>query len=257
MDLDELSLSPDGERRVTVTARALLLTRDLSVQISDEEVFHPVRGSERPRWDHDTIFGGLGLSTAQIESWRGGRALDVASGLGVAPTELSVLGVSMDCVDLEVGDDHPSFVAAAAHLRAQYGDALRQLRELSERGGPRYDLGDASALLDRLLAHADTIASRYPAVSGRREIGNATTLAGIDDDTYDATLCGWLMVHLEPDEERRAAESLLRVTKPGGTVHIRAGYGDDAAQRIRGWLGEVPILHAEGDLVVLRKAPRA
>jgi SAM-dependent methyltransferase len=181
--------------------------------------------------------------------------LDVASGLGLMGTELSALDVQVDCVDLEMGDGHPSFAKAAEHVRAHYANQLRRLRELADTGDPRYAIGDdLRRLLDRLIDRADEIAKTYPAVSGNRRVGDATTLAGFELASYDATTSGWLMVHLEPDDERRVIESMLRVTKPGGYVHVRAGYGGDAGDRARRWFGDaVSIDKALGDLVVLRR----
>jgi SAM-dependent methyltransferase len=261
MDLDELSRSPDGQRRVTVTARALLLTRDVAVQESREEIYHPERGHSLPYWDHDTTFGGLGLTTARIDSWKGRRVLDLASGLGLAATELSTLGALVDCVDLELGDDHPSFAKAAEHVKAHYAPALARLRTLSDGDDPRYQLPqDVAGLLARLMHHAKEITAQYPAVSGSRRLGNAVELADVDDASYDATLCGWLMVHLDPDDEQRALRSMLRVTKPGGHIHVRAGYGADAGDRIAHWFaselksGSVALLLAHDDLIVLQRS---
>ncbi|MBW2455290.1 MAG: hypothetical protein JRI68_12300 [Deltaproteobacteria bacterium] len=98
---------------------------------------------------------------------------------------------------------HPSLPEAADLVGARYRPELTRLRDLID-SSPRYGMTVGQrGLLDRLLARADDIAATYPQVSGERHRGEATTLAGFDDDRYDATLCGWLMVHLEPEDERR------------------------------------------------------
>jgi hypothetical protein len=231
-----------------------MLNRELRVQEGKEEVFVGGRHA-LPRWDYDTAYGGLGLSVSRIEGLVQRRVLDAASGLSILATELSILGVVADCVDIEIDDAHPSLQAAAAHVRERYSAELTRLCELVDSGAERYVMSvDERRLLARLVGHAPTVASRYPAVSGKRIRDDVTALSSIEDATYDAALCGWLMVHLEEADERRAIESLVRVTKPGGHVHVRAGYGGDAAERIRDWLGDrVAIERGEDDLVVMRR----
>lgn len=257
MDLDALSHSIDGERRITTTARGLMLVRDLHVQTSRETVYDPERGHVLPRWDDDTTFGGLGLTAADVQAWRRGRVLDVASGLGAAATELSLLGAEVDCVDLELGDGHPSFEEAAVHVRARYAEQMQKLQGLVATGDDRYAMDHATrALLDELVGLADAIAARYPGVTGRRHLADARGLSELADDHYDAVLCGWLMCHLEPEDERQVVAAMLRVTRPGGVVHVKAGYGGDAAERMVTWFGSgVTIERARGDLVVLRSQP--
>lgn len=250
LDLDALSRSPDGVRRVTVTARGLFLERHLRLQASEEEHFDPERGWELPRWSHDTAWGGLALDGATVRGWKGGRVLDVGSGLSVVATELTALGISVDTIDLEVDADHPSWPAVTQVVRARYASEMDRLRSLAGTG-PRYALpDDALAILDALRA-AD-VASHFPGLDGVRRRDDATTLAGVDDDAYDATLCGWLFVHLEPEAERAAIASMLRVTRPGGTVHLCAGYAATAAERVAGWFPAVTIVSARGSTVVLR-----
>ena len=257
MDTDDLSRSADGVRRVTVTARALLLTRDLSVQESESEIHHPERGFEVVPWHFDTAYGGLGLTCERIEAWRGGRVLDVASGLSIVGTELSELGIGVDCIDIELHDEHASFAKVADLVKTRYPAGLRHLRELSESGAARYALTAAErALLDTLIERADATVGRYPQVSGKRALGDATKLSALADATYDGVMCGWLMVHLEPEDERRAIESMIRVTKPGGAVHLCTGYGGDAAERIGAWLGSRAIIEdGRYDQVTLRAPP--
>jgi 2-polyprenyl-3-methyl-5-hydroxy-6-metoxy-1,4-benzoquinol methylase len=262
IDLDRLSLSPDGERRVTVTARGLFLTRAIAVQHDREAIYDVVhRVHAPPRWDHDTYLGGLALTAAQVEQYRRGRVLDVASGLALFATEMSALGAEVDCVDLELDDAHPSFAAAKEHVRARYATQLSFLACLAAHGpGERYRLDAATArLLDELSAAAALVVERYPAISGRRLRLDARDLAALDADRYDAVLSGWLMVHLEPDDERRVLESMARVVRPGGRLHVRAGYGADLAPRLRAWFPGLAIagkrfeLEATSeDLAVLR-----
>jgi SAM-dependent methyltransferase len=239
---------------VTVTARGLLLTRDLCVQQGEEEVYDAVVGGFRlPLWSHDTCLGGLGLDASTIAASKGARVLDVASGLAIFGTELSVLGAAVDCVDLEIDDAHPSFELVRTEVRSRYPEQLALLSRLAQDAtSERYAMNaDELALLDRLVADAASITDTYPALSGKRIQDDARTLDKLDDNTYDLVTCGWLMVHLEPDDERRTLESLLRVAKPGGRVHIRAGYGGQLADRIHAWKPDASIALAHDDLVVL------
>lgn len=261
IDFDLLSQSPDGERRVTVTARGLMLTRELSVQHDRDTHYDFELGRHAlPRWSHDTYFGGLGLSAEAIHEYRRGRVLDVGAGLAVFGTELSVLGATVDCLDLELDDAHPSFALTRQYLAARYARQLEFLRCLARHGGgERYALDDSALqLLDTLIGYSAEIVARYPAVSGRRLRGDARGLGG-EADEYDAVLSGWLMVHLEPDDERRVVTSMARVTRPGGRMHIRAGYGGDLAARLRSWFPDATIAgkrfeleSATEDLAVLR-----
>lgn len=243
-DLDQASVSTDGVRRVTVTMRGLFLTRDLCVQHDSEDSYDPETRQHRPRpWHHDTCIGGLGLDMATIATWRAGaRVLDVAAGLSVLGCELAALGVTVDAVDRELVPPHPSFELARANL-SSYETQLHFLRCLAKHAGSaRHALTEGELeLLEDLLERAATLADRYPSVSGERRADDATTLATCPTDAYDAALCGWLMVHLEPDEERRAIENLVRVTKTGGRVFIRAGYGGKAAKRLLEWFPALTI----------------
>lgn len=255
LDQDAHSRSRDGARRVTVTARGLFLTRDLQVQHADEEVYDAQLGSHRPpRWDHDTTLGGLGLDADTVSHIAGRRVLDVASGLAVFGTELSALGARVDCVDLELDEGHPSFALAGPILRARYAEQLAFLRCLARHSkNQRYAMTAAEAtLLDTLIGHAGAISEAYPAVSGTRHQDDATTLSCLDDGSYDRVTSGWLMLHLEPEDERRAIASMIRVARPGGHVHVRAGYGGSLAARIRGWFPSVTIVTDLDDLAVLQ-----
>jgi hypothetical protein len=259
IDLDRLSLSPDGERRVTVTARGLFLTRDIAVQ-HDPEPIYAAGVHALPRWDHDTYLGGLGLD---VRSLRGGRVLDVASGLALFATELSCLGAHVDCIDLELDAEHPSFAVAAAHVRARYAEQLAFLTCLARHSGnARYRMDTITiALLDELAA--EDVAARYPAISGKRRRADARDF--VVDDEYDLVACGWLFVHLAPEDERRVIERLALATRAGGRLHLRAGYGSELGPRLAQWFPGLEIasrrfalVNAAGDLaVLLRRADGA
>ncbi len=258
LDQDRLSRGDDGERRVTVTARGLFLTRDLLVQHDTEPSYDAERGGHHvPRWDHDTYLGGLALP-ADAALLASERILDVASGLALAPTELSVLGATVDCVDLEVDDAHRGFSLTRPRVVDRHAEQLELLRCLARHAEhPRYTMSEPLLhLLDTLLARSSAIASAYPRVSGARRRGDATTLDDIADGTYDRVMCGWLLVHLEPDDERRAVASLLRVTRLGGHVHVRAGYGGELRDRVRRELEGARALLARDDLLVLERTSR-
>lgn len=257
LDQDAQSRSRDGTRRVTVTARGLFLTRDLLVEHDEEEAYDARLGRHGARrWHHDTALGGLGLDAVLVSQIRGRRVLDVASGLAVFGTELSTLGADVDCVDLELDDAHPSFDLVRPILRSRYAEQLMFLRCLARHSeNARYAMSAAEAtLLDALVARARTVSETYPAVSGERRQGDATTLSELGDGVYDLVTSGWLMVHLEPDDERRAIASMIRVAKPGGQIHVRAGYGGSLADRVLGWFPGVTIIAAHDDLAVFQTA---
>lgn len=252
LDQDVQSRSRDGERRVTVTARGLFLTRDLAVQHAAEEVFDATDGHHLPTWRHDTALGGLGLAPTVLQQLTGRRVLDVASGLAIVGTELSALGATVDAVDLEIDDTHPSFGIVSQHAERTYRVQLELLQCLARHSSnPRYAMNDDElTLLDRLVALAPTIVDSYPTLSGTRIQDDATELGSVVD-RYDLVLCGWLMVHLEPHQEQRAISRMLALTKPGGRVHIRAGYGGDLRERVVSSHPNVSIIDARDDLVVL------
>jgi SAM-dependent methyltransferase len=241
LDLEAVGRRAETGEPVTVTARSLLLTRDVTVQVSDEPIYVPSeKGFRLPPFHVDTYLGGFALTAERITAWSDarGKVLDLASGLALFATEAAALGIAVDCADAELGaDDHPMFAAAQRAVRRDYADQLELLACLAEHGAnDRYRLDEpARTLLDRLLAARHDTAAAYPRPSGRRFREDATRLATVADDTYDAVLCGWLLVHLGEDDERRVIESAVRVTKPGGEVRVRAGTGDDLAARVRAW----------------------
>ena len=241
LDLEDVGKRQDTAEPVTVTARSLFLTRDVTVQVSDEPVYVPAERRFRlPDWHADTYLGGFTLSAGDLARWSAERArvLDLASGLALFATEAAALGFTVDCADAELGaDDHPMFAAAGRAVRRDYADQLELLRCLARHGaGERYRMDDpALVLLDRLLAARHETAAAYPRASGRRFRDDATRLATVDDDAYDAVVCGWLLVHLGEDDERRVVESAVRVTRPGGEARVRAGTGENLAARVQGW----------------------
>jgi SAM-dependent methyltransferase len=238
-ELERLRLSHEGER-LTVTARGLLLTRELRAETSTEQVFDPREGWGVPGWRHDTYLGGLALDADEILRLADARArlLDVGAGLAAFPTEASILGLMVDCSDLELGEAHEAFERVLPGVRKAYPRELASLRRLSAEGGQRYEMSERERdLLERLFAARDEIAAAYPMVSGRRFGDDARTLATVPNDSYDLVVSAWLMVHLVDDDERRAVAAMVRVTRPGGTVRIKAGYGDDAVARFNDWYG--------------------
>ncbi|MFO0616056.1 MAG: class I SAM-dependent methyltransferase [Polyangiaceae bacterium] len=242
---------------MTVTARGLFLDRRLRVQDSAETRYDVERQAHvAPSWDHDTAVGGLGLDADRIEGWSavGARVLDVASGLSVVPTELAALGVDVDAVDAEFDEGHPELARAASAVRSLYPAQMERLEQLL--GSPRYELSERHLrLFRRSLERRLEVARAYPGGPKRRLLVDATDLAPISDGSYDVVLCGWLFVHLDESSQARATQSLLRVTRPGGEVRIKAGHGGDARRE----LPELPpdwTLDPEsrGDLLVLRRA---
>ena len=233
IDLGAASKTRDGGA-CTVTARGVLLTRDGTVQHCSEEVYGE-QGWQLAPWHHDTYFGGLGVDAATMRRFAAGRILDLGAGLGLFATEASVLGLEVDCADLEMVDDHPAFELATSWFRRHYADQIELLHCLSShRGHPRYDLGEhAAPLLARLYEARADVARHYPKPSGRRFVADARSLTGVADQTYDLVLSGWLTVHLEEQDERRVLESAVRVTRSGGEVRIKAGYGADAVGTFR------------------------
>lgn len=273
LDLEEVGRRAGSDEPVTVTARSLFLTRDVTVQVSREPVYVASESRFRePDWHVDTFLGGLGLSAEMVRRWaeEGLTVLDVASGLGLFATEAAALGIRVDCVDAEFTDDHPMFAVARRSVPRSYVDQMELLWCLARRaaaapvgGGPRsrYRMeGPELELLERLLAARHETAARYPAPSGRRFREDATRLGSLADDTYDVVVSGWLLVHLSEEDERRTVESAARVTRGGGEIRLRAGTGGNLARRFRGWFpgGEVAgkrVAVAEGsqeDLLVLR-----
>jgi hypothetical protein len=240
LDLDAVGRRADGGAPVTVTARSLFLTRDVTVQVSAEPVYvAEERGFRAPDWHVDTYLGGLGLTAGLLARWAERRTpiLDLASGLALFATEAASLGLHVDCADAEFVDGHPMFAVAAQAVARSYVDQLELLLCLSRSGRDRRWRLDAEAqgLLEHLVAAAPLTAARYPAPSGRRFRDDATALATVPDDAYGVVLCPWLLVHLGEDDERRVLEAAVRVTRPGGEVRVRAGTGGSLARRFEGW----------------------
>jgi SAM-dependent methyltransferase len=223
---------------VTVTARSLFLTRDVTVQAGTEAIY--VDGAHQlPEWHADTYLGGLGLSPDLLARWIDAKAavLDLASGLALFGVEAAALGLSVDCADAEFGPGHESFALAKPAIARSYGVELERLRSLARRGeDPRYHMSEETLnLLDRLIEHHAATVARYPEPSGRRFVDDARSLATVADDGYDAVLCGWLLVHLTEEDERRVVRAAVRVTRPGGEVRLRAGTGGSLAKRYEAW----------------------
>jgi hypothetical protein len=265
LDLEEVGRRAGTGEPVTVTARSLFLTRDVTVQVSPEPVYvAAARGFRPPDWHVDTYFGGLGLSAALLARWAEERAeiLDLASGLSLFATEASTLGLRVDCADAEFVDGHPMFAVAKRAVLRSYVDQLQLLLCLSRRGpSPRWRLdAQAEATLEQLAAAGEATAASYPAPSGRRFRDDATRLATVPDDTYDVVLCPWLLVHLAEEDEVRVIEASVRVTRSGGEVRLRAGTGGSLVRRFHGWFPEgkagTKSLDVDGasqdDLLVLR-----
>jgi hypothetical protein len=265
LDLERVGRRADGDAPVTVTARSLFLTRDVTVQVSPEPIYVTAeQGFRPPDWHVDTYFGGLGLEAAALAGWAEEPTpiLDLASGLSLFATEAAALGLRVDCADAEFVDGHPMFAIAREAVARSYADQLHFLLYLSRHGaGPRWHLdAPAEALLERLADAAPRTAARYPEPSGRRFRDDATALATVPDDRYGVVLCPWLLVHLDEADERRVIEAAVRVTRAGGEVRVRAGTGGSLERRFRGWFpsGEASGKQVEvdgashDDLLVLR-----
>lgn len=241
LDIEGVGRRQDTGDPVTVTARSLFLTRDVSVQVSNEPIYVPEeRGFRLPHWHTDTYAGGFALQAGCLERWAAtnARVLDLASGLALFGTEAAALGFTVDCADAELGaDDHPMFTAARRAVERDYADQMELLCCLARHGASeRYRMDEPTlAILERLVAARLATAAAYPRVSGRRFRDDATRLATVANETYDAVLCGWLLVHLVEEDERRVIESAVRVTRPGGEVRLRAGTGENLAARARSW----------------------
>jgi len=240
LDLETVGHKKDSADKVTVTARSLFLTRSGGVQTSPEEKYDTRESRFRiPRWDFDTYAGGLGLHGERIRKWaaQGAKVLDLAAGLAMFATEAGELDIEVDCADLEFGDDNPMFPIAKQALGRCYAEQLEFLQCLCRHSdNDNYQLDEATAvLLDRLVAKRHEIVDRYPRVSGRRYIADATVLSEVADDTYDAVLCPWLLVHLTEQQEQDVITASTRVTRPGGQLRVRAGFGADLSDEFRQW----------------------
>ncbi|MFO0548637.1 MAG: class I SAM-dependent methyltransferase [Polyangiaceae bacterium] len=273
---DSDATEPVARARVTVTMRGLFLDRHLEVQHSAEPVRDSLtRSWGLPRWDFDTI-ASLGVLARAPLFDRGARWLDVATGLSIFPTELSALGAHVDTVDRVFGEEHPAYAQAAAHARGRYARELERLSCWSTCAlpnaevDPRYHLSDDErGILARVSACAGAVADSYPRVSGRRHLDDARTLSALDSKAYDVVTSGWLLCHLDEDDERAVWQALVRVTRPGGFIHVRAGYGGVAVKRLSKWFaddaGALRISDSDvtvdpsshDDLVVLRVGPLA
>lgn len=219
---------------VTVTARGLFLDRDLRVQRSADDVYDPVLERHAvPRWDHDTFVGGLALDAQLVDAWRSRhtRVLDLAAGLAVVATELAALGVEVDAADGEFDDDHPAFADATALVRQRYVSEMEDLDR--RRMEPRWTMDERHGrLFDACFAQREAIARAFPAGPGRRWRADARDLAPLPDASYDVVLTGWLMVHLDEAAQASALGSMLRVTRPGGEIRVKAGHGGDARREL-------------------------
>ncbi len=267
LDLEAVGRRADSDEPVTVTARSLFLTRDVTVQVSREPVYVASEGRFRePDWHVDTYLGGLGLTAELLGRWadEGRVVLDVASGLGLFATEAASLGVRVDCADAEFTDDHPMFAVAQRAVARGYVDQMELLWCLARHGSsPRHHIeGRELELLDRVFAARHVTASTYPAPSGRRFREDATRLGTVGDDTYDVVLSAWLLVHLSEEDERRTVEAAARVTRTGGEIRLRAGTGGAWPGDFRGWFPEGRVAGkqvavdegSEDDLLILRVA---
>ncbi|MFT3772123.1 MAG: hypothetical protein QM820_42500 [Minicystis sp.] len=149
-DLEDVGRRQDTGEPVTVTARSLFLTRDVTVQVSNEPIYVPAERRFRlPDWHVDTYAGGLALPADRLAGWAGSRArvLDLASGLSLFATEAAALGFTVDCADAELGDDaHPMFAAAKRAVQRDYADQMELLRCLARHGAnDRYRMERADA----------------------------------------------------------------------------------------------------------------
>jgi hypothetical protein len=105
LDLEGVGRRAGTGEPVTVTARSLLLTRDVTVQVSSEPIYVAAERRHRaPDWHVDTYLGGFALDAERLDRWarEGARVLDLASGLALFATEASALGLVVDCADAEL-----------------------------------------------------------------------------------------------------------------------------------------------------------
>ncbi len=246
LDLERLGVAMDGQK-LTTTARSLFLTRSLEAQTSTEEQFDPERGGfALPRWYLDTYFGGFRLAAELLASWKRERCrvLDLAAGLSAFATEARLLGIEVDCADSELIDGHPSFAEVAQHLKATYAEQMRKLLLLSQSDDERYNMkGAEKRLLRQLLDGAERTTEAYPEPSGKRFQTDATQLAEVEDDCYEVVICGWLLVHLDEQQEQNTIRAAVRVTKPNGQIRIRGGYGGSIVDNFHKWFAGDTLSH--------------
>ena len=268
LDLDDVGRGRGDRGRVTVTARSLFLTRDMSVQ-APRELEHPTELSRAAvAWHVDTYVGGLGLTSSFLERLQQnrGRMLDLAAGLSVFATEAAVLGVEVDCADLHVDDASDMLAITKEVISASYVEQMEFLGCLSRHSAnPSYRMDeDAARLFDRVHEAREAIARAYPEPSGRRFKDDARSLDAVEDRAYSAVVCPWLLVHLDDDDAMKVIRAAVRMTRPDGEVRIKAGMGGSMAKLFKKWFGfasdrgavvgrEVRVdSESQADLLVLR-----
>jgi SAM-dependent methyltransferase len=203
------TISFQVEKTVTMTARSLLLNKEVEV---------PVFGSGSMA-NNDVYVRRLNLSHSLLTKWGSHklRVLDLGCGMSLFPAEASTLyGLQVDGIDREPRSQHRAMAAAAyvCNMACLYLDLLCN--------DTKTTIEEEYRPLARLLFERSVLTARNY-LAYEVFAGDATDLAKVDADTYDVVLSCWLFMYLEKGDQKKAFKELARVTKADGSVRIFSG----------------------------------